>query len=130
VTVLQEPPPSIPTLAPPAAAGAPDPRLAPEVPTPDVAGPPAPETESGDLPDDLRPLARRARRDTAATRELATALLGRRWETDLVALATGMAPDTVASLAEVRRPGTASAFVADEVVARAHSRSVPAPRVS
>jgi hypothetical protein len=87
--VLQEPPPSIPTLAPPAAAGAPDPRLAPEVPTPDVAGPPAPETEAGDLPDDLRPLARRARRDTAAT-----------------------------------------AFVADEVVARAHSRSVPAPRVS
>lgn len=83
-----------------------------------------------DVPTDLRPLARRARADTAATRELATALLGRHWEVDLVALATGMTPDTVASLAEVRRPGTASAFVADGVVARAHSRSVPSPRVS
>jgi hypothetical protein len=132
VTVLHEPTPSIPTLAPPAAANAPEPRLAADDPTPAVADTATPGTTSGsgDVPADLRPLARRARADSAATRELASALLGRHWEADLVALATGMDPDSVASLAEVLRPGTAAAFVADDVVARAQSRSVPTPRVS
>ncbi len=114
--MLHEPTPSIPTLAPPAAT-APEPRTSPESSPPDV-------------PPDLRPLARRARRDTAAARELAAALLGRHWDADLVALATGLASDTVSSLAGVRRPATASGFVADEVAARARARTVPTPRVS
>lgn len=122
--MLHEPTPSIPALAPPAAATTPGPRLSREDRTP------GPTSGSGDVPADLRPLARRARADTAATRELASALLGRRWEADLVALATGMDPDTVASLAEVRRPATAAASVADDLAARAHARSVPTPRVS
>jgi hypothetical protein len=126
--VLHEPTPSIPTLAPPAAATTPGPRLAPDDRTPGPTS--GPGSGSGDVPADLRPLARRARADTAAARELASALLGRRWEADLVALATGMDRDTVASLAEVRRPGTAAAFVADDLAARAHARSVPTPRVS
>lgn len=117
--MLHEPTPSIPTLAPPAAATVPEPRDAPDA-----------RSATPDLPPDLRSLARRARRDEAATRALVAALLGRHWEVEHIALATGTTSEAVASLAGVRRPGTAAGFVADEVAARARSRTGPTPRTS
>lgn len=104
--------PTVPTMAPPAAAPdtLPD---APPTPRPDVDAPPA----------DLRDLARRARRDTVAARELAAALLARGWSARRAAALAGLAVSAVVALAGVRRPGTAARAVADDVAARARRRS-------
>ena len=127
--------PITPTMAPPAAA--------PEtLPVPRSAEPPAAAravTVTADParptpPSDLNPLARRARRDRGAARELAVALLARGWSARTAAALAGLAESAVAALARVRRPGTAARAVGDDVAARARRRSAgaeelpPAPR--
>lgn len=105
--------------------------LAPPEAAPDTLPAPRPADPA---PADLRQLARRARRDTVAARELAAALLARGWSTVRAAALTGLAESAVAALARVRRPGTAAGAVADDVAARARRRSAgaeelpPAPR--
>ncbi|MDD7936119.1 hypothetical protein [Actinomycetospora straminea] len=133
--------PTIPTLAPPAAAPdtlpAPRPSSIEEPSTPSAPEPQAVTIRSSGRqtpPADLRALARRARRDTVAARELAAALLARGWDTGRAAAATGLAEGAVAALAGVRRPGTAAGAVAADVAARAARRAAgteelpPAPR--
>ncbi|MHC1562442.1 hypothetical protein ACR9E3_26050 [Actinomycetospora sp. C-140] len=137
MTVLHEP--TTPTMAPPAAAPEtlPTPRSTEPVPEPlpqpravTVVTDPARPTP----PSDLSSLARRARRDTVAARELAAALLARGWSVRRAAALAGLAESAVAALAHVRRPGTAAGAVADDVAARARRRSAgaeelpPAPR--
>lgn len=79
---------------------------------------PAPRT-----PDDLAPLARRARLDTGSAREFAVALLARGWAARSAATLSGLAESAVTALSRVRRPGTAAEFVADDVAARARRRT-------
>jgi len=74
-------------------------------------------------PDDLLPLARRARRDTGSARELAAALLSRGWAARSVAALSGLAETAVTALARVRRPGTAAGSVAADVASRARRRT-------
>jgi hypothetical protein len=99
--------------------------------TPDLsdAETPAVSAGSGDAlqgsaapPSDLRPLARRARRDAVAARQLASALLGRGWDVRRTAALAGLAESAVAALSRVRRPATAARAVAEDVAARARRR--------
>jgi hypothetical protein len=132
--VLHEP--TTPTMAPPAASPE---ELTDDAPTalpenlPDPAPDPAPDSAPDSPPavdrplrpsppSDLRPLARRARRDTVAARELASALLGRGWDVRRTATLAGLAESTVAALAHVRRPATAARAVAEDAAARARRR--------
>jgi hypothetical protein len=112
--VLHEP--TIPTMAPPAAV--------PEELTDDAPAslPGTAPAADPSPPDDLRPLTRRARRDTVAARELVSALLARGWDVRPTAALAGLAESTVAALARVRRPATAARAVADDVAARARRR--------
>jgi hypothetical protein len=111
--VLHEP--TVPTMAPPAAA--PEELTDAPVSLPGTGPAAAPSP-----PDDLRPLAHRARRDTVAARELVSALLARGWDVRPTAALAGLAESTVAALARVRRPATAARAVADDVAARARRR--------
>ncbi|PVZ08278.1 hypothetical protein [Actinomycetospora cinnamomea] len=102
------------TLAPPAAT--------PDLTTTDLTTT-DPARSTPEAPDDLRALARRARRDVTAARELAAALLARGWAARRAAALSGLAETAVAALGRVRRPGTAAGFVADDVAARARRRA-------
>lgn len=77
----------------------------------------APAPTRPEIPHDLAPLALRSRRELGARRELADALLARHaWSPDTVATAVDMPVESVRALARVRRPGTAAAHVAAELV--------------